>query len=290
MRYWFFVFLFYCMPLQAVEVIDDSGRSIQLTKPVQRVISLAPHVTELLFAAGAGDKIVGVVKYSNFPEAAKTIPQVGGYKKLDLERIVSMKPDAIIAWQTGNRTEEMSQLEKLGLTVFYTEPRRLPDIASLLQRLGKLTGNTQQGEQAAQQFLQAYQQLKKKYQGKEVLRAFYQIWDKPLMTINNDHIISDVMRLCGLQNVFGEIENLVPRISEEAVLEADPQIIIASGMAKFKPQWAQQWKRWPQLSATRLNALLDIHPDIIQRHSPRILQGASELCEKADAIRNINIR
>lgn len=281
------VFLFFLISLSAhaIEVIDDSGEIIHLSKPAQRIISLAPHTTELLFTVGAGNKVIGVVKYSNFPEAAKKIPKVGGYTKLDLERIVSMKPDLVVAWQTGNRHVEISQLQKLGLKVFYTEPRRLPDIAGLLTRLGKLAGTEQQAEQAANQFMHQYLLLQKKYQDKKKLRAFYQIWDIPLMTINGEHLISDVMQLCGLQNVFTDIDNLVPRVNEEAVLKMDPQLIIAGGISKVKPEWMQQWQRWRELSAVRLNALIEVDPDIIQRHSSRVLLGAKDLCEKAEKIR-----
>lgn len=272
-------------PVRAISVLDDTGQVIHLTKPAKRIISLAPHATELLFTAGAGDKVIGVVNYSDFPEAAKKIPRVGSYKKLDIERIVSMQPDLIVAWQTGNRPVEMKRLQETGLTVFFTEPQRLPDIASLISRLGKLTGTGERAEQAAKTFMQQYHLLKNKYNNKEKLRAFYQVWDKPLMTINGEHLVSDVMRLCGLKNVFSGIKHLVPRIDKEAVLKADPQVIIAGGISKVKPQWAQQWQRWPELSASKLNALVDINPDHIQRHSTRILMGVKELCEKAEQVR-----
>lgn len=270
---------------QAIEVTDDSHRVIRLKHPAQRIISLAPHTTELLFEVGAGDKIVGVVKYSTYPSAAKNIPRVGGYKKLDLERIISMQPDLIVAWQTGNQPAEMSRLQELGLNIFYTEPRHLPDIASLLKRLGKLTGNGQQAEQAADKFMREYHLIQTSYHNRKTLRAFYQIWDQPLMTVNDEHLISDVMKLCGLHNVFGSLDNLVPRINEEAVIRADPQIIIAGGISKVKPGWKSQWQRWGNLSATRLHALVEINPDIIQRHSSRILLGAKQLCEKAEEVR-----
>jgi iron complex transport system substrate-binding protein len=285
-RWLFFLLSLSTIPVQAIEVIDDTGQLINLEQPAKRIISLAPHATELLFSIGAGDKVIGVVKYSDFPEAAKKIPQVGGYKKLDLERIVSLQPDLIVAWQTGNRPTEMTRLQELGLKVFYTEPRRLADIASLLKRMGQLTGNRQRAEQAAESFMQQYRLIKNKYKNKNKLRAFYLVWDNPLMTINGEHLISDVMQLCGLNNVFSEIENLVPRVNVEAVLNTNPQVIIAGGISKVKPQWKKQWQRWPELSASQLNALIEINPDIIQRHSPRILLGASELCEKVEVIRS----
>ncbi|MEJ2142645.1 MAG: cobalamin-binding protein [Gammaproteobacteria bacterium] len=279
------VLLLLSFSVQAIDVVDDSQRVTRLKNPAQRIISLAPHTTELLFEVGAGDKIIGVVKYSTYPPAAKNIPRVGGYKKLDLERIVGMKPDLIVAWQTGNQPAEMSRLQELGLNIFYTEPRHLQDIASLLRRLGKLTGTEQQADQAADKFMRDYHLLQTSYHNRKTLRAFYQIWDKPLMTVNDEHLISDVMKLCGLENVFGDLDNLVPRINEEAVIRADPQIIIAGGISKVKPEWKSQWQRWDDLSATRLHALIEINPDIIQRHSSRILLGAKQLCEKADEVR-----
>ena len=282
----FFVFLFSLVSLSVHAAGIETKQDSLVTKPVERIISLAPHTTELLFAAGAGDKIIATVEYSNFPETAKKLPRVGSYNKLDMERILSLQPDLIVTWKTRATSTQVEKLQKLGLHVVFTEPRSLTGIAEELKRLGKLVGSEQKASHAANEYLNKLEQLKSKYQGKNKLRAFYQIWDKPLMTINGEHLISDVMQLCGLENIFANINNLVPRISEEAVLKQDPQVIIAGGMAKLNSEWVKKWQRWKTLSATRHNALIDINPDIIQRHSPRILQGASELCEKADTIRN----
>jgi iron complex transport system substrate-binding protein len=279
------LFVLYPLSSLAIEVVDDSGVQVHLDKPAQRIISLAPHVTELLFEAGAGQQIVGVVSYSDFPEAARGIPRVGDYQKLDMERIAGLQPDLLVAWQTGNRAFELQRLKKLGFVVFQTEPRQLTDIADLLQRLGQLAGTQPVAAQSAAQFLQRYQSLANHYQDKQTLRAFYQIWDQPLMTINGQHLISDVMRLCGLSNVFATLPSLVPRVSQEAVLKADPQIIIAGGMSEVRPDWARQWRRWRALSATRLDALYDINPDHIQRQTPRILLGAEEICQLAEITR-----
>jgi len=284
-RILFLIIISWSTSLQAIEVVDDLARKIQLSKPAQRIISLAPNVTELLFEAGAGDKIIGVVQYSNFPEAAKNVPRIGGHEKLDLELIISMKPDLVIGWQTGNQESELLKLQRLGFKVFITEPRELMDIASLLERFGQLAGTEKIAKQAAIRFTQQYQLLKQRYKERKSLRVFYQIWDQPLMTVNGQHLISDVMRLCGLENIFANVGTLVPRINQESVIEADPQLIVAGGMGKVRPDWTKQWQRWTDLSAIRLNALLDIQPDIIQRHSPRILQGAEELCVYADSIR-----
>jgi len=284
-RILFLIIISWSTSLQAIEVVDDLARKIQLSKPAQRIISLAPNVTELLFEAGAGDKIIGVVQYSNFPEAAKNVPRIGGHEKLDLELIISMKPDLVIGWQTGNQESELLKLQRLGFKVFITEPRELMDIASLLERFGQLAGTEKIAKQAAIRFTQQYQLLKQRYKERKSLRVFYQIWDQPLMTVNGQHLISDVMRLCGLENIFANVGTLVPRINQESVIEADPQLIVAGGMGKVRPGWTKQWQRWTDLSAIRLNALLDIQPDIIQRHSPRILQGAEELCVYADSIR-----
>ena len=283
MRFIVFLFSLVSLPVHAVGI--ENKQDSLLTKPIERIISLAPHTTELLFAAGAGDKIIATVEYSNFPEAAKRLPRVGSYNKLDMERILSLQPDLIVTWKTRATATQVEKLQKLGLHVVFTEPRSLVGIAEELKRLGKLVGSEQKANHAANEYLNKLEQLQSKYQGKNKLRAFYQIWDKPLMTINGEHLISDVMQLCGLENIFANINNLVPRISEEAVLKQDPQVIIAGGMAKLNPEWAKKWQRWKTLSATRHNALIDINPDIIQRHSPRILQGASVLCNKADTIR-----
>ena len=201
-----------------ISVVDDSGRTVELKNPAKRIISLAPHATESLFAAGAGKKIVGAVSYSDYPEEAKKIPRVGGYPTLDIEMIVSLKPDLIVAWTSGNSSRQIEKLIELGLTVFMSEPRYPKDIAKTIQRFGELAGTSGVADKAYNDFMMHYQSLKQRYSKKEKVKIFYQIWNKPLMTISDQHLISDVISLCGGENVFAKLKTLTPRISFESVI------------------------------------------------------------------------
>jgi iron complex transport system substrate-binding protein len=274
------------LPLQAaVTVQDDAGRTVTLEQPARRIISLAPHVTEQLFAIGAGERIVGAVDYSDYPQQAKAIPRVGGYSRLDLERILALQPDLVVGWQSGNDARQLERLQQLGLAVYLSEPRHLDDIASNMERLGRLSGAEKQARAAAARFRQGIAALRAQHQNVARLRVFYQIWNRPLMTVNGEHLINDVITLCGGGNIFAAIDTLTPTVSEEAVLAANPQVIIASGMAAERPEWLDDWRRWPQLAAVKNKQLYVIPPDIIQRATPRLLQGAERICQLLDTAR-----
>lgn len=272
-----------------LSVVDDTGSTVTLARPAQRIVSLAPHVTEMLFAVGAGKQIVGAVEYSDYPEAAKTIPRVGGYSGFDLERIVALKPDLVVAWPSGNAQAAVEKLKQLGLRLYLSEPRALDDVATGLERLAVITGHASEGQRAAAEYRAELKQLQQRYAGAAKVRLFYQIWNRPLMTINGQHLIGHVIDLCGGENIFASLPTLAPQVDLEAVLLANPEVIIASGMGYERPEWPAEllaeWRRWPQLAAVKGNSIYVIHPDIINRHSPRILQGAAQMCEQLQAVR-----
>lgn len=281
-----FITLCFTTTTQAsVSVIDDSGRTVEMKKAAQRIISLAPHVTESLFAAGAGNKIVGAVSYSDYPEEAKKIPRVGGYPSLNLEKIVSLKPDLVIAWTSGNSPKHIEKLISLGLTVFMSEPRYPEDIAKTIQRFGILAGTNDIASKSSKDFIHHYQSLKKRYSNKEKVKVFYQIWNKPLMTISGAHLISDIIKLCGGENVFADLKILTPRISLEYVLASKADVIVSGGMGKARPDWLDDWKAWPALPAVKNKHLYFVEPALMQRVGPRILHGADKLCEILDKVR-----
>lgn len=286
----YFIFILSTLSLttlaqESIRVVDDAGRTIEIQSPAQRIISLAPHITESLFAAGAGDKIIGAVSYSDYPEAAKKIPRVGGYPTVDIERIVSLKPDLVIAWSSGNNPKQVEKLISLGLTIFMSEPRYPKDIAKTIQRFGMLAGTNKVASKSFEGFMQHYQSLKKRYSNKEKVKVFYQIWNKPLMTISGSHLISDIIELCGGENVFSKLSILTPRISIESVLASKSEIIVSGGMGKARPDWLDDWKAWPILPAVKNKQLYFIDPSLMQRVGPRILDGADKLCEFIDKAR-----
>ena len=281
-----FCLLNWPLAVNAVQVSDDIGREVRLEKPARRIVSLAPHTTELLFAAGAGNAVVGVVSHSDYPPEAAQHPHVGDAQNLDVESIVTLQPDLVVAWKSGNPTPQIEQLIRFGIAVFYSEPRRLEDIATNLERLGHLTGSDVPAYAAADRFRAETGRLREQYSRTAPVRVFYEIWHQPLMTVGGKHLISQLIRLCGGQNVFAELEVLSTAIDREAVLMADPEVIIASGITAQRPSWLDQWRNWPQLHAVKHQHLYFVPPDLIQRHTPRVLEGARRLCDQLQRARD----
>lgn len=270
-----------------IRVRDSLGADVVLAGPAQRVVALAPHIVENLFIAGAGDRVVGAVGYSNYPAAAKAIPRVGSYSNFSVEAIAALKPDLVIGWSTGHRDfgSVRRQLQALGIPVYVDEPRRLADVATSLRVYGQLTGSGAVANAEARAFEEQLQALRRVNQGQDAVTVFYQIWHRPLQTLNGEHIVSDLIELCGGVNVFADAETLAPRISVEAVLARDPEVIIASGMAASRPEWLDDWRGWSSLRAVRGSHLYFIPPDWLQRHTPRLLRGAEMMCEQLRGVR-----
>ncbi|VVE57230.1 cobalamin-binding protein [Pandoraea anhela] len=273
----------------AVSVKDDTGATVTLPAPAKRVVSLAPHATELLFAAGAGDKVVGVVKYSDYPEAAQRLPRVGDNSALDLERILALKPDLLVVWMHGNSQRQVEALRRLKLPVFYSEPKHLSDLPDAIETLGTLMGTPAKAQASADAFRARYEALRKQYASRPPVPVFYQVWAQPLMTLNGTHMVSDVIRLCGGVNVFADEAPLVPRVSVEAVLAKAPEAMFTAtqgATTSDKPlATLDSWRQWPQLPAVARNNLFGIDGDLINRPGPRILDGARALCEDLDLAR-----
>ncbi len=264
-----------------VSAIDDGGRRITLPSPAARIVSLAPHATELLFAAGAGDKLVGVTDYSDFPAEARRLPSVGGSRQLDLERIVKLKPDLVVAWTSGNHPRQIARLRQLGIAVYDSEPRRLDDVARTLEQLATLTGSAQ-GQQQAEQFRRQIAALRERYAGRAPVTVFYEIWPSPLMTLNDAHIVSEAIRLCGGRNVFGQLKALAPTVSREAVLRADPAVIIVSDE---RDDAVKRWQAFPTMKAAQQARVFRIDGGVMNRAGPRLAGATATLCEQIDTAR-----
>ena len=269
-----------------VAVRDDEGGTVRLARPAQRIVTLAPHLVETLYAAGAGEQLVGTVEFSDFPVAAKKKTRVGGYSQLDLEAIVALKPDLIIAWASGNAPAIIERLRALGLTVYVSQPNRIDDVAAEIERFAVLAGTSAVGKPAATSFRNRLATLQKRYSARPKVRTFYQIWKQPLMTVGGKQIISNVVRLCGGENVFGALDALAPTVTVEAVIAANPEAIIASGMGEALPEWLDDWRRWTSLTAVARDNLFFVQPDLIQRHTPRLLDGAERLCQHLETARS----
>ena len=245
----------------------------------------AASVTELLFAAGAGASIVGAMEYSDYPMEALRIPRIGSASRVDMERIVALKPDLIVAWQSGNAAADIRHLEKVGFPVFVTEPRRLESIGEDIRQLGELAGTKSTATATATSYLDELAALRKDYAGRRPVSVYFQIWNQPLMTINGEHIISDVIELCGGQNVFADIEQFAPAISIESVLAKNPDVIILPTNGGRPDSDVDSWRKWPQLTAVSQQHLYSVDRNLVARHTPRILAGIRQVCDRLDAAR-----
>lgn len=274
-------------PTEAAQlrVTDDSGKEVRLERPARRIISLSPHITENLFAAGAGQFIAGTVSHSDYPAAAQALRAVGNYHNFDVELILSLQPDLVIAWQEGNQFRQVERLEQLGFPIYVSAPRQLTDIARDIRNFGLLAGTTAVATARAQAFLAELGQLRQRRSEQPRVSIFYQIWNDPLITVTDRHVIGDVIRLCGGSNIFATLDTPTPRVALESVLTRDPQIIVAGGMTQARPDWLDNWNQWPMLTAVRRGNLYAINPDLIQRYTTRILQGANRLCDITQAVR-----
>jgi iron complex transport system substrate-binding protein len=266
-----------------IGIDDDAGNRVVLPRPATRIVSLAPHITELLFAAGANEKVVGAVEYSNYPEAASRLPRIGSHAAFDLERIAALKPDLAIVWGSGNPPGQVAQLRRLNIPVFVSEPKRLEDIPASLRAFGQLAAVP--GELAAHAFEQRLTGLRSRHAHAAPVGVFYEIWNQPLMTVGGNHLISAALAVCGGRNVFGALTQSAAAIELEAVLRADPEVIVASGMDEARPEWLDHWRRWPRLKAVKNGNLFFVPPDLLQRHTPRILDGVEQLCSALDSAR-----
>ncbi len=269
----------------ALCVQDDLKRLVCLDAPAERIVSLSPGITELLFAAGAGSKIVGTSSYSDYPEAAREIRRIGSHNRVDVERLLALRPELVLAWISGNPSEQVERLESLGLTVYWGEQRDFEDIAHTLERYGQLAGTQTVARQVAAEFLADIEALRQRHGEADTVSYFYQIWDDPLMTVNDEHLISQAAAVCGGKNVFGELPRLTPRVDRESVLARDPEVIVTAGMGEDDPSWLEPWRGYRDLRAVRQDNLLFIPPSSIQRATPRMVDGMRRLCEKLEQAR-----
>ncbi|MDE3011978.1 MAG: ABC transporter substrate-binding protein [Pseudomonadota bacterium] len=274
--------------LQRVEVIDDAGVSVRLPAPAQRIVSLSPHATELLFAAGAGAHVVAVSRYSDFPPAARALPQIGDSAYLDLERLAAMRPDLVVAWGSALSERNLAALRRLGVPVFRSEPHTLDAIAHGVEQMALLAGTAAAGMRVAQALRLRIAVLRAAHQAVAPLSVFVQVWAAPLMTINRSQAISDALASCGASNVFAAQRLQVPTVDAEAVVAADPAVIVATwerGQPAEADAALAQWRRFPTLRAVAARHLLTLDADLIGRPGPRFIDATERLCRALDQVR-----
>ena len=267
----------------AITVRDEAGLAVTVAKPALRVVSMAPSVTELLFAAGGGNQIVGAVNYSDYPEAANRIPRIGSNREIDMELLISLKPDLIVAWRHNSSERQIEMVRRLGVPVFQSDPQTLDGIPDAVLRLGQLLGTDAAARTTATQLREQLAGLRAKYANRSTVRTFYQVWDKPLYTLSGKHILTDAMKLCGGENIFDKLTVTAPIVSIESVLQANPEAIIATAEKNYGG--VELWKPYGTLAAVRSNNLFTLDGHLLNRAGPRMVQGTAAMCEVLEQAR-----
>lgn len=258
---------------EAVCVPQADGEPLCLDQPAKRVIALAPHLTESLFAVGAGGQVIAAVEYSDYPPEASDLPSVGGHRGLDLEAIVRLDPDLIVAWAQGGNGAQLEKLESMGFAVWRSQGQRLADVPPLLRGLGALTGHADQANAKAADFEQRLADLTQIYGQKTPISGFFEIWPNPLTTVTPEHYIGEAMALCGVENIVSHHGNTTPQYSTEAVIKAAPALLITTEPARD----FNRWRNWPDIPAVANDGLIVLPPDLLVRIGPRLVEGVDML-------------
>lgn len=262
-------------------VTDANGSVLLLKKPAQRIISLTPDLTEILYYIGAGQQVAGVIDASDYPSQVKALPTIGSFAGIDIEKIYSLNPDLIVTWGTMF-SRSLASIKKLGIPVYVNDPHRFADIEKTMLDLGCLTGHTETTKTQVMRYDQQLKQLQKRYANHSTSKVFFQIGDYSLFTINKTSWINEAISICGGKNIFQNMRFAAPQVTWEAVITANPQIVLSDATSL---DWRKRWQQWPQISAVKQQALFAIPPDLIERASPRVLDGVKLMCDRIEQSR-----
>lgn len=263
---------------------DDAGRRVAVAAPAQRIVTLAPHLAELAFAAGAGGALVGVSSYTDWPPAASALPVVARNGEVDIERLIAVRPDLVLTWTSGVPAREAARIERLGIRVVSVEIRRLEDVALWLRRIGALAGTTG-AEVAAQRYERDLATLVARHRGQPTVDVFYQIWQDPLMTLNGAHLLSHILAVCGGRNVYGDAPTLAPVVSLEDLIASAPSVVLVAAPPAQAERWVAAWRTDRRLAAAGARHVLPIDPALANRMGPRVLEGVSAVCAALETAR-----
>lgn len=252
----------------------------------QRVVTMAPFLTELVFAAGAGDRLVGVAAHSDYPAQAKSLPIVADAIGANREALLALRPDIVLAWRTGTPANAIESLRQAGINVVVMDGARIDDVPKLLRQIGSLTNTRTAADQAAATFENDLGKLRGAHAARPRVQAMFEIWHAPLMTISGNHFMTDALEICGGSNVFGDLASIAPEVSLESVIAKDPQAIIGAGSAQDEKAFRANWSRFGSLRAVKSGALIYLNPDTIQRQTPRLLEGVKALCAGLETVRS----
>lgn len=271
--------------LRAIFVIALIANGQLYAKPAKRIIALSPHAVEMLFAIGAGERIVGTVEYADYPQAALKIPRVGNFTGIQIERVIELQPDLIVGWKSGNQPADLKKLKSLGFNLFYTHPQTISEISDDLIKLGQLTGLQEQARLAADNVNKHHIEIKQKYINKAKVKVFYQLWHDPLRSVGAGSWIESLIKDCQGTNLLNDATSPYPLISLESVLVKDPQVIIIPHHSGNTEDKQAIWKNWSMIDAVKNKRLFTINGDLLHRFSPRAIEGLEKLCQAIDSAR-----
>ena len=251
--------------------------------PAQRVVTFAPHLAEMMFAVGAGERLVGVSAWSDFPAAVLDLPQVGDAFTVDQEQLSLLGPDLLLVWESGMPAHTADEMRRRGYRVESIRTRSLADVVAAMLHIGELTGHVNSAERAVTEFNATIDALRAQYRDASTISVFFQISTRPLYTVNREHFISEIIEVCGGRNVFADVEGFAPSVDIEAVLDRNPEVMLAG--ANVGDDAFTEWDRWPQLAANRLGNRFFLPDETIGRPSPRLAQAAQSLCNALEQAR-----
>jgi iron complex transport system substrate-binding protein len=262
-------------------VPDDLGRIVVVTQPPLRIVSLTPGATEMLFAAGAGAQLIATVQYSSEPPAARAVPRIGDVATIDMERLVALRPQVVIAWPAGGNPAQRAKIAALGIPLYQQQVARLTDLPGSLRRLGVLAGTEAIAGQAARALEGRLAALERTYRvpaGTQRPTVLLQVWNRPIYTVGGQHLISDALELCGARNVFADLPEPGPLVDTEAVIARNPDIILAAAPPGEGAAWVADWQRFPSLAAVRNHRVVAFENQALSRLGPSVLDATEELC------------
>ena len=263
----------------AQSVSDDSGHTLTLPATPTRIISLAPGATEMLFAAGAGQRVIATVQYADEPAAAKQVPRIGDVVAVDMEKLVALRPEVVVVWPGGGNPAQIEEIGRLGIPLYRQQVNALADIPASIRRLGALAGTAATAEQAARNIEARLSALSHMYEGGRHPSVLLQVWNHPIYTVGGTHLISDALRLCGARNVFGDLRDLGPAVDIEAVVARNPDIIVAAAPPGAGPEWLADWRRFTTLRAVRNDNLITFDDQRLTRLGPSVVSATEALCK-----------
>ena len=262
-------------------VSDDTGRQVRVPAPPLRIVSLAPGATEMLFAAGAGSQVIATVEYSDEPPAARRVPRIGDVAAIDMERLVALRPDVVIAWAAGGNPAQREKIDTLNIPVYEEQVARLADLPGSVRRLGELAGTQPEAGRAAGAISARLAELERTYgaHGGRRPTVLLQVWNRPVYTVGGRHLMSDALELCGARNVFADLPEAGPIVDTEAVIARDPDVIIAAAPPGEAAAWVADWQRLKSLSAVRNGRVVAFEDQALSRLGPSVLEATEALCK-----------